>query len=99
MPLLVSTLLGGLLTIVGSLVGRVIVALGFAAVSYGGISTTLGWLKDSAVAALIGLPPDVVGMLGAMKVGQCISIVSSATVARLLLNGLTSGTVKKWVMK
>ena len=38
-------------------------------------------------------------MLSMMRVGQCISIVSSAIAARMLLNGLTGDTFKRWVHK
>lgn len=99
MPIFLASLLGGLLSIVGSLVGRVVLALGFAAVAYTGISSSLDFLKDSAVSALLGLPPDVVGLMGVMKVGQSVSIIFSAITARLLLNGLSSDTVKRWVMR
>jgi hypothetical protein len=99
MPWLVGALLSGLLQIVGSLVGRVLVSLGAAVVTYSGFSASLDYLKSSAVASFAGLPPEVVGMLAVLKVGACISIVTSAMTARLLVTGLQGDTVKKWVTK
>lgn len=94
MPVIAAALLGGLLNIAGSLVGRVLIALGLSVVSYVGVDAVTGKLKTDAVAALMGLPPDLVGMLGYMKVGVCISIIASAVAVRMGLSGL-GGVVKR----
>lgn len=99
MPWLVSALLTGLLQIVASLVGRVLVSLGAAVVTYTGFSSSINWLKQSAVTAAVGLGPEVVGMLSTLKVGTSISIIFSAMLARLLVTGLQGDTVKRWVTK
>lgn len=99
MPALVAVIMGALIQIVGSLVGRVLVALGMSVVTYTGMSVTLTWLKSQAVTAALGLPPDVIGMLSVMKVGTSISIIFSAMLARLVVTGLQGDTVKKWVLK
>jgi len=91
MPPFVAALLGGLINIAATLAGRVLVALGFAAVTYTGLSTTLDWLKAQAVSAMQGLPADVVAMLGYMQVGVAMSIIASALATRLVLEGLSSG--------
>lgn len=94
-----AALWGALLNIVGSLVGRALLALGVGVVAYTGMSATLGWLKDRAVSAALALPTDVLGMMATMKVGESLSIVSSAILARLVINGLNSDTVKRWSIK
>lgn len=99
MPAFIAALMGALIQIVGSLVGRVLVALGLSVVTYTGMSVTLTWLKSQAVTAALGLPPDVIGMLSVMKVGTSISIIFSAMLARLVVTGLSGDTVKKWVLK
>lgn len=99
MPALVAVIMGALLQIVGSLVGRVLVALGLSVVTYTGMSVTLNWLKSQAVTAALGLPADVIGMLSVMKVGTSISIIFSAMLARLVVTGLSGDAVKKWVLK
>lgn len=99
MPAIVAALLGGLISITGSLVGRVLVALGISVVTYSGMSTTLTWLRDQAVASLATAPANLVALLSFMKVGVCISIIVSAITARLLINGLNNDTVKRWVLK
>ncbi len=99
MPALVAILWGGLLNILGTLVGQIIAAVGVGVVTYTGVSSSLDWLKNQAVSGLQMLDPQVVGLLGILKVGVFISIISSAVMARLLLSGLQSGTFKRWVTK
>jgi hypothetical protein len=94
-----SAIAGALLNIVASLAGRVLVGLGIAVASYAGLDTGLAFLRDSAFQNLDSLPANVLGLLGVLKVGTCISIVASAYVVRLTLSGLTSGTVKHWIKK
>lgn len=99
MPWLGALIAGAFLNIIGTLAGRVLVALGLGVVTYTGVSSTLGWLKSGAVAAFIQLPPQVLGMLSLMRVGSCVSMVCSAILIRLTLNGMSSDTVKSWVKK
>lgn len=99
MPVFVAAIGGMLLNIVGTLVGRVFIAAGISVITYTGISMTLDGLKANAIAAFTGLPPEVFALMGVLKVGQCISILTSATAARLVLQGLTGDTIKKWVTK
>lgn len=101
MPILMrfgSWLLGGLIASVPSMVGQLLVGLGVAAITYTGMDATLTWLKSGVVTALLGLPPDVVGMLSLMQVGSCISMVFSAFFVRLSLLGL-KGVTKRLVAK
>lgn len=92
-------LLGGLISIAGTLAGRVLIGLGISVVTYSGMAASLTWLKSQAVVAILGLPPPVVGMLSALKVGQAISIVFSAILARQVIQGLSGDALKKWVIK
>ena len=99
MPVFVAAIGGMLINLVGTLAGRILVALGISVVTYTGINATLDGLKSQAISSFTALPPEVISMLSMMRVGQCISIVSSAVAARLLLNGLTGDTFKRWVNK
>ncbi len=99
MPWLVGALLTGLVDIAGSLVGRVLLSLGAATVTYAGFGSSLTFLKTQALQHLTALPPEVVGMLSVLQVGTCVSILFSALTARLVVNGLTGDTIKKWVTK
>jgi len=90
-------LLGGLVTILPSIVGQVLVSLGLGVVTYTGMSATLGWLKSSVVSSFAGLPVEVLNMLSLMQVGSCISMVFSAMVIRLAIQGMSGASFKRWV--
>jgi hypothetical protein len=100
----VAQLIGGaiggvLLNIAGSLIGRALTALGIGVVSYVGVNTTLTFFKNNFVTSAGSLPANIVGILSLMQVGSCVSMVMSAMVMRMTLQGMTSDTVKKWVKK
>ncbi|MGB6101697.1 MAG: DUF2523 domain-containing protein [Comamonas sp.] len=99
MPVFLAALGGVLINLVGTIVGRVMIALGIGVVTYTGMNTTLGWLKAQALASIQTLPPEVVGLLGLLQVGTCISIVTSAMAARAVINGISGDTFKRWVLK
>jgi hypothetical protein len=97
MPVIVASLLGGLINIASTLVGRVLVSLGIAVVTYSGVSVTLEWLRVGAITSFSGLPANVLGIMALLKVGECISMVFSAITVKLTLDGLTGGTIKRWI--
>lgn len=99
MPVFLASLLGGLISIIGSAVPRVLVALGISVVTYSGLSVTLGYVKTQALSALEGLPADMVALLAYMGVGQFLNIITSALLARMVLDGLQGDTMKRWVKK
>lgn len=99
MPLFIASLLGGLINIAGTIAGRVLLSLGFGAVTYTGISTALDFAKSQALGAISGMPAEAVQLMAFLKVGECISILSSAMLARLLLNGLTNGSITRLVQR
>ncbi len=99
MQWIASAIMGALLNVLATLVGKVLVYLGLGVVSYVGFNATLTWLKTSAVSAILNLSPDVVAMLSLMKVGSCISMVFSALIVRLTVQGMQSDTLKGWIKK
>jgi len=99
MPTFLAALGGVLINIAATVAGRVLIALGIGVVTYTGLDVTMAFLKAQAVGSLSGLPADVIGLISYMKVGVCISIITSAITVRATLMGLTGGSVKKWVLK
>lgn len=99
MPVFLATLGGVLLNIAGSFALRILTSLGISLVTYTGINTTLDWLKGQAIVSIQGLNGDVMGMIGVLQIGTCISIIFSAMTARLLITGFSGDTVKRWVTK
>lgn len=99
MPLFLAALLGGLVDIAGTLVGRVLVSLGIGYAVFSGVDTSLAFAKTYAVNSLQGLPAQALAVAGAMKIGVAISILVSALSARLVLNGMTGGALKRMVQR
>ncbi|RST50548.1 DUF2523 domain-containing protein [Variovorax sp. DXTD-1] len=99
MPAIIALLLRGLLWVSGSIAGQVLLRLGIGVVTFTGANASLAWLKSQAVSALQGMGGEYVALLSHMKVGVCISIITSAIVARAVMQGITSDIVKRWVVK
>ncbi len=99
MPVFIAAFLGGLINVAGTIAGQVMIGLGISVLTYSGLSTTLDWLKAGAIANFHALPSSVLNILSVLKVGPSVSMVFSAIVVHMTLQGLTSGTVKKWITK
>lgn len=92
--------LGGLLvSIVGSVVGRVLVALGMSYVTYKGADTAIGWLLDQIKTNMSGLDPRIVKFLAFLWVDKAIAMVFSAYSAALLIKTLGGDGFTKLVTK
>lgn len=99
MPIFLAALGGVLINIAATVAGRVLIALGIGVVTYTGLDASTTWLKGQALSSLEGLPADLVALIAFLKVGVCINIITSAIAARFVLEGLTNGSFKKWVLK
>lgn len=99
MPVFIAAIGGMLINLVGTLAGRVLIALGISVVTYTGVSASLDWMKSGAVSALGGLPAEMLGLIAFMKVGVCISIITSAIAARAIISGISGDSFKRWVLK
>jgi hypothetical protein len=98
MPLLYA-LLGALIQGAGSLVGRVLISLGIGYVTFTGLDTSLGWLKTQIAGSFAGLDAQTLAVLSSLRLGSGLSVLLSALSARMVLNGLTGGTIRKMVQK
>lgn len=100
MPWIVSVLLGGLLQLVGSFVGRVIVALGFGYVEYTGISMLIDSVKDDATNLIASVgASSLAEWAGFFRIDVHLSIVISAIGVKVLLNSLGGDKVRRLVQK
>jgi len=99
LPRIIASLGGALIVVTGSIVARVLTVLGISAVTYKGISTTLDWFKDRMLDALDGIPEKIVSLLAYMNVGTCINIIMTAIMLRLVIKGMTGGSLTRWVLK
>lgn len=100
MPWIVSMFLSALLQIVGSLVGRVVVALGFGVVEYVGISAMIDEAKTRASGLISDVGASVLAeWAGFFRVDVHLSIILSAIGAKVLMNALSGDKVRKLVQK
>jgi len=99
MPIFLAAFLGGLASAAASLTGRVLIALGIGYVSYTGISAGLGTLEAQVIANLQALPSQWITVAHLLQLDKVVSIFFSAVAARLVLAGLTSGTLTRMVIK
>jgi Protein of unknown function (DUF2523) len=95
MPFFVAALLGALI----QAVGKVLISLGMGYFVFTGIDVSITFARDFLLTKVSGLPTQAIAAAGAMKVGVCISILTSALVARMTLQGLTGGTLRRMVIK
>lgn len=99
MPVFIASLLGGLVTAAGSIVGRVLIALGIGYVSYKGLNGLQEFVKNQVWSNLGALSVDVLQLLSVLQIDTAINIMLSSVAARLVLRGLTGGTMTKMVIK
>lgn len=92
-------LLGWLVEIAGTLVGHVLLSLGISYLSYKGLDAMVGAAKAQFFAGAGGLPSTALQIMGVMKIDVAVNMLCSALVGRLTLAGMTSGTLKKMVLK
>lgn len=99
MPWIIAILGNLLLTVAGSFLAQMLVGAGVAVATYTGVDFTITMFRDQFVTASSGLSSPVLGMMALMKIGSCVSMMISAVLMRMTLNGFTSGTFKSWVKK
>lgn len=98
MPL-ITALLGGLLTICGSLVGRVLLALGMGFVTYSGFDVLITWLFDHIKSDINSMPADVVNFLAFLWVDRAIGMLFSAYTVALTIKMAGSTKITKLITK
>lgn len=98
MPFL-ATLLGGLLTIVGSMAGRVLLALGIGFVTFKGYDLTVSWLLTQIKTYVGSMPADVVSFLAWCWVDKALSMIFAAYTAAIAVKVAGGTGITKMVTK
>lgn len=100
MPWIISTLLGGLIQIAGSLLGRVLLGLGLGFVEYQGINLLIDSAKNSALGMFGSVGGSIIGeWAGFFLLDQHVSIILSAIGVKVVLHGLGGASVKRLAYK
>jgi len=99
MPLFFANLAAFFVAVIAPLALRVLAALGIGAAVYSGIDATTTALSDYAIAQVNGLPADIFGIVGLMKIDVALNIIVSSITIKMTLAGLTGGSIKKFIHK
>ena len=99
MPALIAALGGMFITIMGTLVGRVLLALGLSYVTYSGFDIAVGSLLTGIKSNMSGMGVEVVNLLGWFWVDKAIGMVFSAFSAALAIKMAGGSTLTKLVRK
>lgn len=99
MPVLIAAIWGGLATVLGSMVGRVLLALGIGFVTYSGFDVGITWLLNQIKANFAGIPSDIVAFLAWLWVDRAIGLMFSAYSAALAIRMAGATTMTKMVTK
>lgn len=96
-PAIAVAVVGGLLNVAGSLVGRVLIALGIGVVTVVGVGMSLDFAQAYLMQRFGGLRAEILQLAAALGVGEFLSIIFSALNARMLFNGLQpGGALRRW---
>jgi len=96
MPVIAGIIWGGLLNILGTLVGRVLLAIGLGVVSYVGFGSALDQITSVGRSSLTGLPPEFKQIMGLLRIGEAFSMYSSTVLIKMVYqHGLSNGTIKR----
>lgn len=96
--LFMPAFIGALAMAMGSLAGRVLIALGFGFVTYTGIDLGIGAMKQMVVGGLQGMSADIVGLIGYLWIDKAISVIFSAIGTAIMMRAL-GGSVKRMIAK
>lgn len=96
--LFVPALMGALATAMGTFVGRAVIALGVGFVTYKGIDVSIGFMKDSVLSGVRGLPVDALNLVGYLWIDKALTVIISAISAAMTMKAV-GGSVKKAVFK
>lgn len=95
MPVIMNVVIGGLVSAMGTFVGRILASLGMGYITYQGVEMTLTWVRNGISSGMAGLPADVLAILSAFKAGEGVAVLLSALAIRMTIDGMTSDRFRK----
>ena len=99
MPLFLAALLGGLISALGSVIGRILISLGIGFVTYQGFNVLLGFIKTRITTEISSLDPLILQIFSTLQIDTAINILFSAYAVRLVIQGVTGGSVTRTKLK
>lgn len=98
-PLIASAIVGGMISAACTMVGKALIGLGVGFITYTGVKTGLNLMQTQLNSYLMALPAFVLQGAGMLQVDTIFSMLFSAFLARMTLNGLQSDTIKKFAVR
>ena len=99
MQIFIGALIGALVQALGTMVGKILISLGFGYAVFTGVDVSITFARDFLLAKVGALGGNAVAVASACKIGVCVSILTSALVTRMTLQGLQGGSIKRMVQK
>lgn len=98
MPFLIASLWGGLASVLGSLVGRVLLALGLSYVTYKGLNVGTDFIVASMKSSFGSLSGEIGSFVQWLWIDKALSMIVSTFAAALAIR-TSSGAITKMVIK
>lgn len=95
MGMIMQVVIGGLISSMGTFVGRILASLGMGYITFQGVDMTLTWIRNGIASGMSGLPSDVLAILSAFKAGEGVAVLLSALAIRMTIDGMTSDRFRK----
>ena len=99
MPMLVAAIIGALLQVAASLVGRILLALSIGYVTYRGFGAMFDAAFNIAKNNLSGFPAEIGSFLGWLWVDKALNLLASSYTAALTIKMAGSTTLTKFAIK
>lgn len=99
MPVFIAGLWTAALALIPTFVGKVLIALGVAYVSYRGINEVFTVARETLFLNIAGGGAVVLQLAGILQIGTAINIISSSYLAKLAVDGVIAGVFTKTVFK
>lgn len=99
MPVIIAMLIGALAEVAGSLVGRILLALGLQMTVYAGLDVIFDEITSYALSNLTGFSGVTAQIISLFRVDEVIAVLSGAITASMTVQGIKSGTLTKLVHK
>lgn len=99
MPVLITALWGFFLSILPTVVGRVLLALGFTYAAYSGFNLAIDFVLQQIKDSFAGLPADIVSFIGWLWIDRAVTLIFSAYTVAMAYKTGGQTVIKRLVMK
>lgn len=99
MPALLIAFASMMIQVAGTLVGRILIALGITYVSYKGFDLVIDWVQQNVFSSISSLEASAFAVVVRCRIPDALAIIFGAIMTKFLVKGLTSATFKTMVLK